>query len=62
MQNQVAVHLSRLDRNLEVHILNREFPDEFVYLVNSNQTTPWYAFIFNYLVSSTAPAHISKTQ
>ncbi|RDX75842.1 Pro-Pol polyprotein, partial [Mucuna pruriens] len=58
VENVVADHLSQLERDAESIPIRDEFSDEQILRVT--HTTPWYADICNYLVSSSYPMGASK--
>jgi len=63
-ENPVADHLSRLEqndeKNKEVEI-RENFPDESILAISEN-STPWYADIVNYIVSRVLPPDLSYQQ
>ena len=63
-ENQVADHLSRLETGVEDSSpisITETFPDEQI-LAMSNNSTPWYADIVNYLVSEVVPPELNRQQ
>jgi len=65
-QNLVADHLSRIERvSDEDSPIRDDFPDDHLYILHSisdSFSTPWFANIVNYLVSSVFPPLASKAQ
>ncbi|XP_070032597.1 uncharacterized protein [Nicotiana tomentosiformis] len=63
-ENQVADHLSRLERaekKVEVEDITETFPDEQLLAVTLEEA-PWYAGIANYLASGIVPYDLSSVQ
>ena len=59
-ENQVAYHLSRLEKNREnSELINEKFPDEQLFLMSQTQV-PWYAGFVNYLVSGLLPLDLTS--
>ncbi|XP_070057302.1 uncharacterized protein [Nicotiana tomentosiformis] len=63
-ENQVADHLSRLERPLvEIMEIREEFLDEQIFsIVTVSERPPWYADIANFLASGWLPRDISRDQ
>ncbi|RDX88061.1 hypothetical protein CR513_30403, partial [Mucuna pruriens] len=57
-KNVVADHLSRLEREAGLMLIGDEFSDEQILWMT--HATPWYANIYNFLVTSTYPIGASK--
>lgn len=58
MENLVTDHFSCLPLSEEQLPLKDDFPDEHLFQVQ--QSTLWYADIFNYLVTNVLPYELSK--
>ena len=64
MKNLVADHLSILEHNEqeEIHVEEKLFLDEQLFMVQSSSTLPWYADFVNYLVGGVLPLEQSLHQ
>ena len=62
-KNLVADHLSRLELGEEAKVqpINKEFPDERLYAVQTSDA-PWYADFVNYLASNIIPLELNYQQ
>ena len=59
-ENQVADHLSRLEKNQEnSEIINKKFPYEQLFVISEKQM-PWYADFVNYSISGLPPLDLSS--
>ena len=56
----MANHLSRIIQEEESLLLQDNFPDEQILLVNVQN--PWYADLVNYLATKQLPTYFSKVQ
>eukprot|EP00253_Pinus_taeda_P009033 PITA_09033 len=54
-ENVVADFLSRLKTNENIPV-DDSFPDEYLFAVSAH--SPWYAYIYNYLVAGKLPSHL----
>ncbi|XP_050888339.1 uncharacterized protein LOC127093454 [Lathyrus oleraceus] len=60
VENLVADHLSRIERDEDPFPIQDDFPDEQLLLLHG--VTPWFVDIVNYLVAGIFPAGASRTQ
>ncbi|RDX67970.1 hypothetical protein CR513_53098, partial [Mucuna pruriens] len=58
VENSVADHLSRIERESEPMPIRDEFPDE--HLLHIKASTPWFADICNYVATSQFPPEASR--
>ncbi|KAL5563687.1 hypothetical protein UlMin_033434 [Ulmus minor] len=59
-ENQVADHLSRLEKNAKSsEVINEKFPDERLFSISQTQG-PWYADFANFLVSGLLPPDLTS--
>ncbi|RDX72866.1 Retrovirus-related Pol polyprotein from transposon 17.6, partial [Mucuna pruriens] len=58
VENAIIDHLSQLEREAELILIQDEFPDEQILQVT--HVSPWYANICDYLVASVYPTRASK--
>ncbi|RDY08053.1 Retrovirus-related Pol polyprotein from transposon 17.6, partial [Mucuna pruriens] len=56
-ENLVADHLSRIEKESELMLIQDKFPDE--QLLHIKSTTPWFADIYNYVATSQFPPEAS---
>ncbi|RDX82795.1 hypothetical protein CR513_36375, partial [Mucuna pruriens] len=58
VENSVADHLSRIEKESELVPIRDEFPDE--QLLHIKSATPWFADIYNYVATSQFPPKASR--
>ncbi|RDX77898.1 Retrovirus-related Pol polyprotein from transposon 17.6, partial [Mucuna pruriens] len=58
VENLVADHLSRIERDEDLVLIRDQFPDE--QLLHINTPTPWFADICNFVAASQFPLEASR--